>query len=93
MRAFHLLCGLNQANYLILLVYGQERLRRDCAYANIYHYIQIICSIHLVCGLNQAHSFIQFYMYAGRDDCDETAHMQIYTSTVKLTRSASRVWF
>ena len=38
--------------------------------------------MHLVCGLNQAQSFILFYMYVSRDDCDETAHKQIYTSTV-----------
>ena len=39
--------------------------------------------MHLMCGLNQAHYFILFYMYVSRDDCDETAHMQIrYTITV-----------
>ena len=49
--------------------------------------------MYLVCGLNQAHSFILFYMYVGRDDCDGTAHMQIYTITFKLARGATRVWF
>ena len=39
--------------------------------------------MHLVCGINQSHSFILFYMYVSRDDCDETAHKQIY-ATVQL---------
>ena len=80
---------------LIRFVCGPERLRRDCAYSNIYFYTKITSLMDLVCGLDQAHSFILhvFYMYVSRDDCGESAFKQIYNITFILNCGASCVWF
>ena len=46
--------------------------------------------VHLVCDYNQ--TTISYYLFVDREGSDETAHMQIYTSTLKIARGASRVW-
>ena len=49
MRVMHSLCGCNQPHFNANF-YGQERVRRDCAYANIYYYILIMRVMHSLCG-------------------------------------------
>ena len=61
---------------------------RICKYILVQLNLRVV---HLVCGFNQ--TTILYYLFVDREGSDETAHLQIYTSTVKLARGAPRVWF